>query len=260
MKIKTNINKLYYKPNKSKKPLIVFIAGAGCDHTLWAYQNRYYQNRGYSTYAINLPGHGNNIDKPISTIEKMALYILSNLKKLKKKEYILISHSMGTLISIYLVANNLLKVKKMILIGASLPMKVSGFLLNLAKKDQNLAINHMINWSLGTYSLLSGGQLIGTSLQNYLFSVMKNSQKGSLFKDLNACNNFKIKEELFKEIQTPTCFISGNKDIMTPASESKKLSDKFSNTEFNTINNCGHFHIFEYPNRVRNIISKFIGE
>ena len=50
--------KIFYKENKKSSPLIVFIHGAACDHTIWCYQNRYFFNIGFSTLTLDLPGHG----------------------------------------------------------------------------------------------------------------------------------------------------------------------------------------------------------
>ena len=70
------INKKYnYKKFGKNSPLIIFIHGAGCDQTFWALLNRYYFLKAYSTLAINFPGHGDNIDKGLKTIDEMANYV-----------------------------------------------------------------------------------------------------------------------------------------------------------------------------------------
>ena len=40
------------------KPNLVFVHGAGMDHTVWALQSRYFAHHGFSVIAANLPGHG----------------------------------------------------------------------------------------------------------------------------------------------------------------------------------------------------------
>ena len=88
---------------------------------------------------------------------------------------------------------------------------------------------------------------------------MLETKKGVLLKDLNACNTFKCEEDSLKYINIPTHFIIGDEDIMTPASSAIKLSKFLPRSEVSIIKNCGHFHMFENPNKVRSIISKFIG-
>ena len=46
---------------------------------------------------------------------------------------------------------------------------------------------------------------------------------------------------------------------MTPVTSADYLNGVLSNSEMKVIYDCGHFHMFEHPNNLRNIISKFIG-
>ena len=119
MKKNNFLKKINNSSKQKTKPLVVFIPGAGCDHTLWAYQNRYFANKGFSTLSITLPGHGKNKDKPLDTIESMGMHIIKSLKKTSHNKFILISHSMGTLISIYIASKKSINLSKMILIGAA---------------------------------------------------------------------------------------------------------------------------------------------
>ena len=75
--------KYNYKKFNNSSPLMIFIHGAGCDNTFWSLLNRYYFFKGYSVLAINLPGHGDNKDKGLKSIEDMANYV----KKIVKKYY-----------------------------------------------------------------------------------------------------------------------------------------------------------------------------
>ena len=259
MKRKTLEKIIYYQNKNNIKPLIVFISGAACDQTLWGFQRRYYSNKDYSTFIINLPGHGSNNEKALKSIEKMGEYITENLKKLSHKKFILISHSMGTLISLYIASKKVLDIEKMVLIGTAFPMKVSAFLLDLSKNDQSLAINNMIKWSIPERKELYGSQLIGMRLHNFLYRVMEKTKKGVLLQDLMACNKFNLSNQLLKNIDIPTCIISGDKDIMTSVTSADYLNGILSNSEMKVIYDCGHFHMFEHPNNLRNIISKFIG-
>ena len=79
-------DKYNYKNFSDKSPLVVFVHGAGCDSTFWSLLNRYYFFKGYSTLAINLPGHGNNKEKKLSSIEEMAHYTGKIVKKYSSKK------------------------------------------------------------------------------------------------------------------------------------------------------------------------------
>ena len=50
--------KLFYKKNKDRSRLIIFIHGAACDHTMWVYQTRYFFFFFFSIISLDLRGHG----------------------------------------------------------------------------------------------------------------------------------------------------------------------------------------------------------
>tara|TARA_B110000444_G_C18637183_1_gene499676 strand:+ start:56 stop:832 length:777 start_codon:yes stop_codon:yes gene_type:complete len=248
--------KIFYKENKKSSPLIIFIHGAACDHTLWCYQNRYFFNIGFSTLTLDLPGHGLNQSKSFSSISEMSSLINNLLKKLPQKNIILIGHSMGSLICLDVASLNSAKLKKVILVGISYPMSVSKDLLNKSKKNQAEAINDMIQWSLPSNVKLNGSKLIGLDLSNLVSVIMGNTPNGVLYQDLLACNNFSLKNESIKSIGALITIIAGEKDVMTPLKGAKKLIELLPNITFTSIKNIGHFHTLENPIEVNKIIKK----
>ena len=250
--------KFIYKKLFNNSTVLLFIHGAGCDYSFWSNLNRYFFYKKFSTLSISLPGHGYNFDKPLTSIERMANYVTRILKKLKIKKIIPIGHSMGSLICLSLATKKLIEVEKMILVGTALPMKVSDFLLEQSKKDEAKAINNMINWGLPGFTKLSGGNITGLSLPNYIFNLMSKNSINVLNKDLNACNKFFLEEKAVKEINMPLLIISGDKDIMTPKESSIKLKKTLPNAKLKILDRCGHFHTFEQANKVRKIISEYL--
>ena len=254
MKIK-NL-KIFYKENKKSSPLLVFIHGAACDHTLWCYQSRYFFNIGFSTLTLDLPGHGLNESNALSSISEMSSLINNLLKKFTQKNIVLIGHSMGSLICLDVASLNPSKFKKLILIGTSYPMNVSKDLLNKSKNNQAEAINDMIQWSLPSNVKLNGSNLIGLDLANLVSVIMNNTPRGVLYKDLLACNSFVLKNENIMSIKALITIIAGKKDIMTPIRSSKNLIDLIPNSTLISIKNVGHFHTLESPIEVNKIIEK----
>ena len=60
------------KELSSKLPLIIFLHGAGMDHTVWNLQTRYFAYHGYSVLSIDFPGHGRSEGPLMENIEQMA--------------------------------------------------------------------------------------------------------------------------------------------------------------------------------------------
>ena len=252
------INKQYnYKKFSDKSPLVIFIHGAGCDYTFWAMLNRYYFFKGYSTLAINLPGHGDNNDKGLSSIDEMASYVKKIVKKYSSKKNILIGHSMGSLICLSIIINKLFNADKVVLIGVAFPMKVSNSLLELSKKDSSEAISNMINWSLPSDSKLRGSHLIGLNLPNFINTLMYKAEN-SLFSDLNSCDKYIVEDAALNKIENSILIIAGKLDIMTPLKGSYSLNSILKNSSLETIEHCGHFHLHEKPEDLRKLINKYI--
>ncbi|MEQ9607453.1 MAG: alpha/beta fold hydrolase [Kiloniellaceae bacterium] len=53
-------------------PLVVFLHGAGLDHTVWALPARYFAHHDKSVLAVDLPGHGKSQGKALTSIAAMA--------------------------------------------------------------------------------------------------------------------------------------------------------------------------------------------
>ena len=248
--------KLFYKKNKSNSPLIIFIHGAACDHTLWLYQTRYFFNKNFSIISMDLPGHGKNLSKPISSIKQLSNLMKKLIKSLPNKEIYLVGHSMGSLICLETSLENFKAIKKIFLIGSAYPMQVNNSLLLKSKTDQDLAIKDMITWSLSDKIKLNGSNLIGLNLPNLINVIMSNSRNGLLYKNLIACNNFILNKNKIKEVKTPFIIIAGSNDIMTSKNKSKILNDMLCNSSLEIINNVGHFHPLESPIEVNKIITQ----
>ena len=60
-------------------PLIVFVHGAGLDHTVWALLARWFAHRGFAVLAPDLPGHGRSGGEPLDSIMAMAAMELSGM-------------------------------------------------------------------------------------------------------------------------------------------------------------------------------------
>ena len=246
--------KVFYKKNKRKSALVIFIHGAACDHTLWLYQTRYFFNRNFSVISVDLPGHGKNLTKPLNSIKELSNLIKKLIKSLSYQDIYLIGHSMGSLICLETSLEKLTAIKKIFLIGTAYPMQVNKNLLIKSKTDQDLAIKDMITWSLSDAIKLNGANLIGLNLPNLINVIMSNSKKNLLYKDLSACNNFILNMNKIKEVRTPFTIVAGSNDIMTSKKNSKILNDMLYNSNLEIINNVGHFHPLESPLELNNII------
>ncbi len=48
----------YGKGFEPARPTVLFVHGAGMDHSVWPLQARHFAYRGWNALAVDLPGHG----------------------------------------------------------------------------------------------------------------------------------------------------------------------------------------------------------
>ena len=94
---------------------IVFVHGAGFDHTVWVLPARYFARKGYRVVALDLPGHGRSEGPALTSVEAVSDWISEVSEKLELKDIVVVGHSMGSLIAYCLAAQNPDLVTKMVL-------------------------------------------------------------------------------------------------------------------------------------------------
>ena len=56
-------------------PAVVFVHGAGGDHTVWNLQTRALAHAGWNVMAVDCPGHGASADlEALTTVEQLAAW------------------------------------------------------------------------------------------------------------------------------------------------------------------------------------------
>ena len=113
-------------------PAIIFLHGAGMDHTVWSLQSRYFAHRNYSVLAIDFPGNGRSEGHCLSSIEEMSDWIQNLIYSVGLKSVILVGHSMGALVALESAHRYSKFIKGLCLIGVSAEMPVNEYLLNAA--------------------------------------------------------------------------------------------------------------------------------
>ena len=53
-------------------PSVVFLHGAGMDHTVWVMAARHFARKGFCVVAPDLPGHGRSGGQPLTSVNAMA--------------------------------------------------------------------------------------------------------------------------------------------------------------------------------------------
>src|SRR5882724_3332769 len=107
-----------------KKRTLVFIHGAGLDHSWFGLQSRYFGYHGWNVLAVDLPGHGRSEGPPIPSVERIARWVFEALNALKIEKAGVVGHSMGSLVALECAATCPERVERIAMIATAYPMKV----------------------------------------------------------------------------------------------------------------------------------------
>ncbi len=87
-------------------PAVVFLHGAGMDHTVWALLARAFAHHGFAVLAPDLPGHGHSAGEALSSIAALADWIAALIDAAGVGAARLVGHSMGSLVALETAARH----------------------------------------------------------------------------------------------------------------------------------------------------------
>lgn len=238
------------KPFNPELPLVVFLHGAGFDHSMWALFSRWFSHHGYSVLAPDLPGHGRSEGQLITSIPGMADWTIRLIEAAGAKKAGLVGHSMGSLIALDAAARHPDKVSSLSLIGVGGAMPVSPDLINAAKDNNHDAIDMVSIWGFGFAAGLGGSQAPGLWMMGGGQRVLERDAPGVLHNDLAACNDYKTALESAAKVKIPTTLILGERDMMTPLKSGKQLAAAIVGSNPIVLPGAGHMLTAERPDAV----------
>ncbi|MCW5675658.1 MAG: alpha/beta hydrolase [Xanthobacteraceae bacterium] len=237
-----------------QKPLVIFLHGAGFDHSAWALYTRWHAHHGFSVLAPDLPGHGQSGGKPLTSVEQYADWVVALIDAVGAKQARLVGHSLGTLIAIDAAARFPEKVTGLRLIATATSMPVSEALLNAAKENSPDAIAMMTVWGFGHRAGLGGSLTPGGWMMGKGVRTLETMKPGVLHADLSASNGYNASEAAAK-ITVPVTIVLGERDLMTPAKNGKALATLIRGAKTVVLPGAGHMMLAEAPDDVLKAIA-----
>jgi len=241
-----------------EQPSVVFIHGAGMDHSVWVLPARYFARHGYNVIAADLPGHGRSKGSAIDSVSEIADWISELMSALAISEAAIVGHSMGSLIAINFAAHYPEQTRALALLGTSTPMPVTEMLLDAAQDNSHDAFDMVNTWSHSASGQMGGNENPGISMTVSGMRLLERSGDKVLFTDLSACNNFVDGASLAERITAPTLIIAGRQDRMTAAVNAGKLSQIIKTSRLEILDPCGHFMLSEQPNTVLDLLATIV--
>ncbi|MGH7003914.1 MAG: alpha/beta fold hydrolase [Alphaproteobacteria bacterium] len=236
------------KPFDPGLPTIVFMHGAGGDHTVWALQTRWFAWHGRAVLAVDLPGHGRSDGPALETIEALADWVFDLLDAAGVASAALVGHSMGGLIALEAAARRPQRVRALALLGCAAEMPVHEGLLKAGLAGDHLAYELITSWGLGRRAQVGGAEAPGTWMTGGTLRLLEHGKKGVVGIDLRACDRYKGSAAAVQTVKTQAVLILGASDRMSPPKAAAPLA-AIPGAKSIMIDQAGHMMMTEQPGR-----------
>jgi len=241
------------------KRSIVFVHGAGLDHSWWGLQSRYFGYHGFNVLAVDLPAHGRSAGPPLVSIGEMADWVEKVLDEKKIRSAVVVGHSMGALVALEFAARYPQRTEKIALVGVAYPMKVSEGFLDAARRNDQAAYDMETIWGHAAQVPLSANPNPGMWMYGDTLARLARLAPGVLHVDLAACNAYAGGMEAAARVKCPALFVLGARDLMTPPRAAQDLARAIAEAKTVTIGPSGHSLMAEAPDATLDALIGFLG-
>jgi pimeloyl-ACP methyl ester carboxylesterase len=240
------------------KRTVVFVHGAGLDHSWWGLQSRYFGYHGCNVLAVDLPAHGRSEGPPLATVPEMADWIASLLEGLGIRKAALVGHSMGSLVALEFAARHPDVAEKIALVGTAYPMKVSDGFLEAAKRNDQSAYDMETIWGHAAQVPFAGNPNPGMWMYGDTLARLSRLAPGVLHADLSACNAYAGGKDAAEKVKCPALFVLGARDVMTPPRAAQDIARALADSRTVTIGTSGHSLMAEAPDATLDALIAFL--
>lgn len=243
---------VYYFANEEEnwsRPAVILIHGAGGTHLNWPPEIR--RMSGQRIYALDLPGHGKSEGFGLQTIEDYARSVLNFMDALKIRKAVLVGHSMGGAVALYLGVHNPSRTLGLGLFATGPRLRVSPEIL---EKSENPATFAMAIQSVND---LAFGPQTEPRLREAASLRMAEVRPAVLHGDFRACDSYD-EAHLLSRIKVPALIVCGSEDKMTPLHLSEQLKARIKDTILYMVESAGHMVMLEEPQKVAAPLQLFL--
>ena len=224
------------KPFDAALPCIVFIHGALHDHSVWTLLARWCAHHGHGVLAVDLPGHGRSAGPALGSVEALGDWVLAVLDAAgvaAATPVTLVGHSMGSLVALEAAARAPERIRRLVMVGAAYPMKVSATLLDTARDAPIKAIDMVNAFSISTLAAKPSFPGPGTWLHGSNQALMQRVLAGphaagcavNLFHhDFSVCDRYGNGLAAAAAVACPVTMVLGAQDQMTPPRSARDIA------------------------------------
>jgi pimeloyl-ACP methyl ester carboxylesterase len=241
------------------KPAVLFVHGAGMDHTVWQLPARWFAWHGYSVLAVDLPGHGRSEGPVLDSVPELARWLGRVIDAAGIERTAVVGHSMGGAVAVETAAAMPARITRIALLGAAAAIPVNAALLETARAAPERAYRMMTAWSHGTAAKMGGHPVPGLWMTGGSLALFARNAPGVLHADLAACAAWSYGPEAAARVRCPALVIMAAGDIMTPPRNGAELARLISGARTVTVPDCGHMLVAEQPDATLDALIEFFG-
>lgn len=241
-----------------ERPVVVFLHGAGFDHTAWMLQARYFAHHGRAVLSPDMPGNGRS-DGPVpATIDRGADWVLKLLDATRAAKAALVGHSMGALVALECAARAPARVWALALLGVAARMPVHPDLQQAAGANQHAAVDLVTSWGFGRWAQLGGSRVPGQWMVGAGLRVLERAPAGALAAGLAACSAYTGALDAAAKVLCPTLLLLGENDRMTPPAAARDLATRIADARTVILPHAGHMMMIEQPDETIDALAEVV--
>lgn len=243
-------------------PAIVFMHGAGMDHTVWTLQTRWFAWHGRAVLAVDLPGHGRSDGPALESIGDLADWVAALLAAAQVKQAALAGHSMGALVALEAAARHPDRVRALALCGCAAAMPVQADLLKAGLDGEHVAFEFIASWGIGRRAQMGGAEAPGTWTTGATIRLLEHGRRGVVGIDLRACDRYTGTAAAITKVSAgpaplPTVLVLGAQDRMSPPKAAAPLLG-IPGSRSIVIDDTGHMMMSEQPGKTLDALKSLL--
>jgi pimeloyl-ACP methyl ester carboxylesterase len=235
------------RPSDPARPAVLFVHGAGMDHTVWQLPARWFAWHGYSVFAVDLPGHGRSEGPVLGSVPELAQWLGRVMDAAGLERAAVVGHSMGGAIALEAAVALPDRITRIALLGTAAAIPVNAALLEAAREAPERAYQMMTVWSHGTAAKMGGHPVPGLWMTGGSLALFARNAPGVLAADLAACAAWNSGPDGAARVRCPALVILAANDIMTPPRNGAELARLIAGARTVTLPDCGHMLVAEQP-------------
>ena len=258
MKLEVNGATVYcYTNNREldpQKESIVFLHGAGMDHSVWTPASRHFARHGRNVLALDLPGHGRSEGEAKKTIEDLSDWVVELLDLLAIPQAAIVGHSLGSLVALDCAARHPSRVRVIVMVAGTAPMPVSDAILEASANNDHAAFDMLTQWGYSKRHQYGGNSNPGIWMVGNTLRLFERSRPGVLHTDMSACNSYQAGLERAAKVSCGVQMVLGADDRLTPVRATGPLRAALKSPDVRILEGSGHTVMVEAPNELLDVL------